>query len=99
MPKYIKIVLVMVLLCLQYGCLGWIVEKPTFDLKEVSLTLHSMKKLEAVLTVFVNNPNHYDLTVTSFDYRISLGKKKWEKDFITNRFGFPKTPGRRSKSL
>lgn len=80
----------MVLLCLQYGCLGWIVEKPTFDLKEVSLTLHSMKKLEAVLTVFVNNPNHYDLTVTSFDYRISLGEKEVGKGFYNEPIRIPK---------
>jgi LEA14-like dessication related protein len=89
-PKYLKIVFVMVLLCLQYGCVGWIVEKPTFALKEVSLTLHSMKKLEAVLTVFVNNPNHYNLTVTSFDYRISLGDKEVGKGFYNEPIRIPK---------
>ena len=52
MPKFIKVVLIIVLICLQYACLSWIVEKPTFALKEVSLTLQSMKELEALLDHF-----------------------------------------------
>lgn len=66
----------MVLSCLLYGCLGWIMEKPTFALREVSLSLQSMKKLEALLTISVNNPNRYDLTVTSVGYTIFLGEKE-----------------------
>jgi LEA14-like dessication related protein len=90
-PKFIKVVLIIVLLCLQYACLGWIVEKPTFALKEVSLTLHSMKELEALLTVSVDNPNRYDLTVTSFEYRILLGEKEMSKGSYNEPIRIPKT--------
>jgi LEA14-like dessication related protein len=69
----------------------WIVEKPTFALKEVSLTLHSMKKLEVLLTVAVNNPNPYDITVTSVDYRIFLGNKEVGKGLYANPIRIPKT--------
>lgn len=90
MPRYFKIALVTVLICLQYACLDWIVEKPTFAVKEVSLTLHAMKKMEALLTVSVNNPNSYELTVTSVDYRILLGDKEVGKGLYSDTIRIPK---------
>jgi LEA14-like dessication related protein len=88
--KYLKIVCMLTVLCLQFSCVGWIVEKPSFVLREVSLTLHSMKELKALLTVSVNNPNPYDLTVTSVDCRIFLRDKEAGKGFLTEPIRVPK---------
>lgn len=72
MPKYIKMLFVMALLFLQYACLDRVLEKPTFTLKDVSLTLHGMKELKARLTVEVKNPNRYSLNFESMEYEFVL---------------------------
>ncbi len=89
MPKFLKIIFVITLLCLQYACLDRIVEKPTFTLKDVSLTLHSMKELKARLTVEVINPNRYSLNFESLEYQFALKNREAAKGRYAEAFEVP----------
>lgn len=89
MIKYFKVVFIMVMVCLQYACLDRIVEKPTFTLKDVSLTLHSMKELKARLTVEIQNPNGYSLNFEALEYRLALENHETAKGRYTETFEVP----------
>ena len=86
MLKYFKIAFILVVLCLQYACLDRVVEKPTFTLKDVSLTLHSMKELKARLTVEVKNPNRYSLNFESLEYQFALENRQAAKGRYAEAF-------------
>jgi LEA14-like dessication related protein len=88
-PKFLKVALIIILLCLQYACLGWIVEKPTFVLKDVSLTLHSMKELKTRITVEIKNPNRYSLNFESLEYRLALENHETGRGRYTESFEVP----------
>lgn len=72
MVRHYKIICIAAALFLLCSCLDQIVEKPTFILKDVSLTVHSMKELDVLFTVDVRNPNRYSLYVDSLEYHFSL---------------------------
>ena len=71
-----KATLLILLLCFQYGCLGIIVKKPSFSLKNVSLTLQSAQKGEASLTLEIVNPNRFKLHFKSLEYRFSIAGRQ-----------------------
>jgi LEA14-like dessication related protein len=50
------------------------VEKPSFQLSGISLSLRSMTTLNGAIIVAVHNPNFYDLTLNGAEYRIKLGE-------------------------
>jgi len=75
MVPYLKIFAISILVCALCSCVGWFVEKPTFQLTGVSLSLRSMTTLSGSIAVAVHNPNTYDLTVNAVEYRIKLGDK------------------------
>jgi LEA14-like dessication related protein len=73
--KYLKKIGILFLCCSLCSCAGWFVEKPDFQLSGISLSLRSMTTLNGAITVTVNNPNFYDLTLKGIDYRIKLGDR------------------------
>ena len=65
------------ILCVLFsGCLGWILEKPTFVVREISLKPRSLAEMELRLGIEVHNPNRFDLTLTSLDYTVFLEDRK-----------------------
>ncbi|MDX9745917.1 MAG: LEA type 2 family protein [Syntrophales bacterium] len=89
MSRYLRMIFVLVILCLHCACLDRIVEKPAFTLKNVSLTLHSMKELKARLTVEVQNPNGYSLSFRSLEYRFALENREAAQGCYAEAFEVP----------
>jgi len=74
MVKILKKVGILMLCSSLWSC-SWFVEKPTFQVNGISLSLRSMTTLNGTITVAVHNPNFYDLTLSGVEYRIKLGDK------------------------
>jgi len=69
------------------SCLGWILEKPSFVLREITLSPRSLIEMNLLLGLDVQNPNRFDLTLTSFEYAVYLnneeiGKGRLEKEIL-----------------
>jgi LEA14-like dessication related protein len=58
------------------SCLGWILEKPSFVLREIILSPRSFTEMNLLLGIEVQNPNRFDLTLTSFEYTIYLNHEE-----------------------
>ncbi|HOS77176.1 MAG TPA: LEA type 2 family protein [Syntrophales bacterium] len=74
--RRIGVAAVCILCVLFTGCLGWILEKPTIVVREISLTPRSLLEMELRLGIEVHNPNRFDLTLTALDYTLSLDDRK-----------------------
>ncbi len=69
------------------SCLGWILEKPSFVLREITLSPRSLIEMNLLLGLDVQNPNRFDLTLKSFEYTVYLnneeiGKGRLEKEIL-----------------
>ena len=69
------------------SCLSWIVEKPSFILREVILSPHSLTDMNLILGIEVQNPNRFDLTLKSFEYSVyfnneEIGNGRLEKELL-----------------
>jgi LEA14-like dessication related protein len=69
------------------SCLSWIMEKPSFVLREIILSPRSLAEVNLLLGLDVQNPNRFDLTLSSFEYVIFLnneeiGTGRLEKDIL-----------------
>jgi LEA14-like dessication related protein len=69
------------------SCLGWILEKPSFVLREIALSPRSLIEMNLLLGLDVQNPNRFDLTLISFEYTVYLnneeiGKGRLEKEIL-----------------
>ena len=49
------------------SCLSWVMEKPSFVLRGVSLRPLSLTDVNLLLDLDVQNPNRFDLNFKSFD--------------------------------
>ena len=58
------------------SCLNWIIEKPSFVLREIILSPSSLTEANLLLGLDVQNPNHFDLTLKSFEYVIFLNNEE-----------------------
>ncbi|MCX5853543.1 MAG: LEA type 2 family protein [Deltaproteobacteria bacterium] len=67
-----KIVIVLVLSFFLVSCLNWILEKPSFVLREIILSPRSFTEMNLLLGFEVQNPNRFDITLKSFEYTLSL---------------------------
>jgi LEA14-like dessication related protein len=61
---------------LLVSCLSWILEKPSFVLREIILKPRSFTEMNLLLGIEVHNPNRFDLTLTSFEYTVYLNNKE-----------------------
>jgi LEA14-like dessication related protein len=69
------------------SCLNWIMEKPSFTLRGVTLSPISLAEMNLLLDLDVQNPNNFDLTLKSFGYTIYLkneeiGNGRLEKELL-----------------
>jgi LEA14-like dessication related protein len=67
---------VMILSLFLVSCLSWILEKPSFTLREIALNPRSLTEIQLLLSLDVQNPNRFDLTLRSFEYTIYLGNEE-----------------------
>jgi LEA14-like dessication related protein len=58
------------------SCLGWILEKPSFVLREITLSPRSFTEMSLLLGLDVHNPNRFDLTLKSFEYTLYLNQQE-----------------------
>ncbi len=84
-----RIIGLVALLSLLCACLDRIVEKPTFILKDASLTLHDMAVLKALLTIEVQNPNRFSLQFRSLEYCFVLDGREAAKGKYAEPFEVP----------
>lgn len=69
------------------SCLGWILEKPSFVLREIILSPRSLIEMNLLLGLDVQNPNRFDLTLKSFEYTVyidneEIGNGRLEKEIL-----------------
>ena len=63
-------------LCLLLSsCAGWMMEEPSLQLRRVSLQPRSLTEIHLVLDLDVQNPNRFDLTIQSFQYKLFLNER------------------------
>ena len=72
---------------LLVSCLSWILEKPSFVLREIILRPRSFTEMNLLLGLEVQNPNRFDLTLKSFEYTVYLnneeiGNGRLEKELL-----------------
>lgn len=58
------------------SCLGWILEKPSFVLREITLTPRSLTEMTLLLGLDIQNPNRFDLTLKSLEYTVYLNNEE-----------------------
>jgi LEA14-like dessication related protein len=85
--EYGRIFFMFILSVFLSSCLNWIMEKPSFVLREVILNPHSLTDMNLLLGIEVQNPNRFDLTLKSFEYSIyfnneAIGNGLLEKEFL-----------------
>lgn len=67
---------VLILSLFLVSCLSWILEKPSFILREIALNPRSLTEIQLLLSLDVQNPNRFDMTLRSFEYTIYLGNEE-----------------------
>jgi LEA14-like dessication related protein len=82
-----RILFLFILPLFLVSCLGWILEKPSFVLREITLSPRSLIEMNLLLGLDVQNPNRFDLTLKSFEYTLYLnneeiGKGRLEKEIL-----------------
>lgn len=64
-------------LCLLLSsCAGWIMEEPSVQLRRVSLHPRSLTEIHLILELDVQNPNRFDLTIQSLQYKLFLNERE-----------------------
>lgn len=58
------------------SCVNWIMEKPSFVLREIILRPSSFTEANLLIGLDVQNPNRFDLTLKSFEYTLFLDDKE-----------------------
>ncbi len=69
------------------SCLNMIMEKPSFIIREIILSPSSFTEANLLVGLDVQNPNRFDLTLTSFEYVLFLdneeiGTGRLEKEIL-----------------
>jgi LEA14-like dessication related protein len=54
------------------SCLNWVMEKPSFVIREITLKPRSLTEMTLLIGLDVKNPNCFDLTFKSFEYTVYL---------------------------
>jgi LEA14-like dessication related protein len=61
---------------LLVSCLSWVMDNPSFVLREVNLKPRTLTEMNVLLGLDVQNPNRFDLTLKSFEYTVYLNKEE-----------------------
>jgi LEA14-like dessication related protein len=71
------------------SCLSWILEKPSFVLRGVVLSLRSFTEMNLLIDLNVQNPNRFDLTITFFECVVYLKNEEIGKGRLENEILIP----------
>lgn len=63
------------LLFMLSSCLGWLIDRPTFTLKSITVQPVSLAEMNLLLGVEACNPNNYDLEIKSLDFKVHLNHR------------------------
>ncbi|NTW78131.1 MAG: LEA type 2 family protein [Syntrophaceae bacterium] len=69
---FCKVLLLFSVVIFLASCLSWVMEKPSFVLRGVSLRPLSLTDVNLLLDLDVQNPNSFDLNFKSFEYTVYL---------------------------
>ena len=72
----LSILLLLTLSICLVSCLNWIMEKPSFVLREIILSPSSFTEANLLIGLDVQNPNRFDLTLKSFEYVLFLNNEE-----------------------
>ena len=72
----LRILFLLTLSICLVSCLDWIMEKPSFVLREIILSPSSFTEANLLIGLDVQNPNRFDLTLKSFEYALFLDDKE-----------------------
>ncbi len=83
----LKIAFPLALSIFLVSCLGWILEQPTFVIREITLSPRSFTEMNLSIGLDAQNPNRFDLTLQSFEYTVHLnheeiGNGRLEKEVL-----------------
>jgi len=82
-----KKILIFVLLFFLPACPSWFFEKPNISLKEVAVTTISLREINFLFGIEVQNPNPFDLKLRGLEYKAYLadqevGNGRLEKEVL-----------------
>lgn len=85
--KRFKLFLFIVFLLSITSCMSWFLEKPTFSLKEISLTRLSLTDIHFLFGIEVQNPNSFDLKLRALEYTVyfsdrEVGRGRLDKEVL-----------------
>lgn len=69
------LLLIVLSVCLA-SCLGWLMEAPSFVLRDINITPASSSEWNLILGLDVENPNRFDLTLTAAEFRVFLNNEE-----------------------
>jgi LEA14-like dessication related protein len=72
----LRILFLLTLSICLVSCLSWIMEKPSFVLREIILSPSSFTEANLLIGLDIQNPNRFDLTLKSFEYALFLDNKE-----------------------
>jgi len=88
-PARTAMLLLLALAMVLSSCLGWILEKPTFVLRGITLSPRSLLEMNLLVRLDVENPNRFDLTLTSFEYTVYLSNEEIGNGLIEQQLLIP----------
>src|SRR5271157_5225492 len=85
----ISILFLLTLSICLVSCLSWIMEKPSFVLREITLRPNSLTEAKLFIGLDVQNPNRFDLTLKSFKYVLFLDDREIGTGHLENEIPVP----------
>lgn len=64
------------LVFLLASCLDWMLEKPTFVIREIILSPRNFTEMDLRIGLEAQNPNRFDLALRSFEYTVYLNREE-----------------------
>jgi LEA14-like dessication related protein len=61
---------------LLVSCANWMMETPSFVLRQISLKPRSFTEMNLIVALDVQNPNRFDMTLKSFQYTLYLNRQE-----------------------
>ena len=81
-----RFLFLLIVLVFLVSCIGWILEKPSFVLRGIIIKPRSFSEMTLLLRLEAKNPNHFDLTLRSFEYTVDLAEEEVAKGRLENPF-------------
>ena len=84
-----RVGILLLLTLILASCVGWILEKPSFVLREITLSPRSFTEMLLLLGLDAHNPNRFDLTLKSLELTLYLNQKEMGKGRLEKEILIP----------